>query len=77
MKNYYVACAAGTSVQFFDVVYEMKMWNFQIYCFNNNKNTQQLIFHSLYSLQWCFYQSICSVLCQQYKGCEEEAIITK
>ena len=32
---------------------------------NFNVNTQQLTFHFLYFLQRVFYQSICSVLCQQ------------
>ena len=33
---------------------QMTTWNFQIQGFNDNVNTQQQIFHSLYLLQWCF-----------------------
>ena len=63
-KNNRAARAARTLIQFFDVVCQMT-WNFQIKGFNDNVNTQQQIFHSLYFLQRRFYQSISRVLGQK------------
>ena len=40
-KNNRAARAARTCVQFFDVVCQTRTWNFQIYSFNDNVNTQR------------------------------------
>ena len=66
-ENNRAARAARTLVQFFDVVCQMSMWNFNIWAFNYNVKTQHQIFHSLYLILRCSYQSTCSVICQRYR----------
>ena len=41
LKNHRAARATHTLVQFFDVVCQMTMWNFQIERFDDNVDTQQ------------------------------------
>ena len=73
------ARAARTLIEFFDVVCQMTTWNFQIYGFNDNVNAQQQIIQSLHLILRRFYQSNCSVICQQYRmrpKCKNRKIVT-